>query len=611
MDNSMNNEFKLIIFPSVPGLYLFKNFLRTDIQEYYLNKIDANEWGKAGPLAKRRVQQYGYKYGYTSRKVNQNEESGINPMPNWISSFTTALVTAGMFSSKPEQMIINEYEPGQGIGKHTDSPTFKDIVFSLTLGSGATITYELPNHRSVDVYTEPGDFLIMSGPCRNVWTHVIKPQRQDYVNGKWIPRGRRISVTFRWVTKDPGFKFTPLECPLDLTLPKIPTGVVDFLQEETNTEVKQTPKSKRVVNVKVAHLRPKYDNFEEWEQDPGNVYIGRGARVGIKTADGTKMHGIKASKWNNPFPAGQYGREECIRMYKDHLLTTGLIDDLHELEGKTLGCWCTPEKCHGDVLIEELANIEEPDVPLVVPEVPQVVPDVPVNNVLVGKKKRRGIAGEKNPTTDGFKNIDVTSGSMNRINGMSVKNAFSPLLIGPVFINGVKVAENFENFWQYGKVFPDLGHIKDGVLTERWASFRKFGYTKSGKGDRHPDGTKSTEFVMGNDGKRHFKYYIPKYAVYDLGDGDAVYNYIESRKKVYVPEYAKLIKDTEVFKEMKKQADSGFKYQILDLDGPVERSLPVTLDMLKEKINDPSAPFGHGYVVAALLAGIPIELFTM
>ena len=26
--------------------------------------------------------------------------------------------------------------------------------------------------------------------------------------------------------------------------------------------------------------------------------------------------------------------------------------DLFELKDKTLGCWCYPEKCHGDVLIE-------------------------------------------------------------------------------------------------------------------------------------------------------------------------------------------------------------------------------------------------------------------
>ena len=27
-------------------------------------------------------------------------------------------------------------------------------------------------------------------------------------------------------------------------------------------------------------------------------------------------------------------------------------NDLEELEGKTLGCWCKPKTCHGDVLVE-------------------------------------------------------------------------------------------------------------------------------------------------------------------------------------------------------------------------------------------------------------------
>ncbi|CAF1261441.1 unnamed protein product [Adineta ricciae] len=29
-----------------------------------------------------------------------------------------------------------------------------------------------------------------------------------------------------------------------------------------------------------------------------------------------------------------------------------LLNDLHELEGKRLGCWCKPKPCHGDILCE-------------------------------------------------------------------------------------------------------------------------------------------------------------------------------------------------------------------------------------------------------------------
>jgi predicted glycosyltransferase involved in capsule biosynthesis len=65
-----------------------------------------------------------------------------------------------------------------------------------------------------------------------------------------------------------------------------------------------------------------------------DVYIGRG------------------SKWGNPFMIGKDGtREEVIKKFKDYLLSnTKLMEDLEELRGKTLGCFCSPKPCHGHVL---------------------------------------------------------------------------------------------------------------------------------------------------------------------------------------------------------------------------------------------------------------------
>lgn len=33
-------------------------------------------------------------------------------------------------------------------------------------------------------------------------------------------------------------------------------------------------------------------------------------------------------------------------------------DDLLKLNGKTLGCWCKPDACHGDILIELINSIQ-------------------------------------------------------------------------------------------------------------------------------------------------------------------------------------------------------------------------------------------------------------
>ena len=72
-----------------------------------------------------------------------------------------------------------------------------------------------------------------------------------------------------------------------------------------------------------------------------DIYIGRG------------------SIWGNPFHIGTDGtREEVIAKYKEYLLKNEfLMSRISDLKGKTLGCWCSPKSCHGDVLIDYLAGL--------------------------------------------------------------------------------------------------------------------------------------------------------------------------------------------------------------------------------------------------------------
>jgi hypothetical protein len=71
-----------------------------------------------------------------------------------------------------------------------------------------------------------------------------------------------------------------------------------------------------------------------------DVYIGRG----------------RGSVWGNPYRIGEDGdRETVIRKYREYLNSSpSLMAKLTELKGKTLGCWCAPKACHGDVLVELL-----------------------------------------------------------------------------------------------------------------------------------------------------------------------------------------------------------------------------------------------------------------
>lgn len=61
----------------------------------------------------------------------------------------------------------------------------------------------------------------------------------------------------------------------------------------------------------------------------------------------------RPSKWGNPFEIGRDGtREQVIAKFREHLINNQmLMRDLSELRGKTLGCWCKPAACHGDVIV--------------------------------------------------------------------------------------------------------------------------------------------------------------------------------------------------------------------------------------------------------------------
>ena len=132
---------------------------------------------------------------------------------------------------------------------------------------------------------------------------------------------------------------------------------------------RQTPKPKKlifarvalkpvttVVNVKVAHIRPEYDNLEEWMDQSNHVYIGRSEIVFINRARFPKVESV----WANPYKVDKNGLEYCLVLYeswlRDKLEREG-VEEFMKLKGKTLGCWCKPKRCHGDIIIKLLEEL--------------------------------------------------------------------------------------------------------------------------------------------------------------------------------------------------------------------------------------------------------------
>ena len=106
-----------------------------------------------------------------------------------------------------------------------------------------------------------------------------------------------------------------------------------------------------VINVKKEHLnRLGYNNLKHWLENSNHVYIGRH----------NSFVNVAESIWHNPFSAHIYGREECLVLFEKYVKSKPeLMSKLANLKGKTLGCWCHPEPCHGHVLKKLIEGSEK------------------------------------------------------------------------------------------------------------------------------------------------------------------------------------------------------------------------------------------------------------
>jgi hypothetical protein len=94
--------------------------------------------------------------------------------------------------------------------------------------------------------------------------------------------------------------------------------------------------------------------------DEFDVYIGRA----VSRAANARCR--RASIFANPYkaPRDAATSEEVLELYEKHLRAMVEADprlrqDLLDLAGKRLGCWCAPGPCHGHVLVKVIDEVVE------------------------------------------------------------------------------------------------------------------------------------------------------------------------------------------------------------------------------------------------------------
>jgi len=177
--------------PGVEGLVYLADFVAPQRETELLREVDARPW-----LAdlKRRVQHYGYKYDYKARAIAPS--MFVGPLPAFAVELAEQAMAKGLLVELPDQLIVNEYVPGQGISKHVDcEPCFKERIITVSLGSACEMEF-LPLQEGVApvaLILRPRSALLISGEARYRWMHQIRGRKSDHGQA----RERRVSLTFR------------------------------------------------------------------------------------------------------------------------------------------------------------------------------------------------------------------------------------------------------------------------------------------------------------------------------------------------------------------------------------------------------------------------------
>jgi alkylated DNA repair dioxygenase AlkB len=126
-----------------------------------------------GYFGNRRVVSFGFRYDYSRRAVLSAEE-----VPSWLEELRRKV--AAFAERVPEdfqQVGVNEYGEGAGIGWHRDKPEFGDIV-GVSLGSEATLRLRRESGGKwlrASQILEPRSVYLLRGEVREIWEHSIPP----------------------------------------------------------------------------------------------------------------------------------------------------------------------------------------------------------------------------------------------------------------------------------------------------------------------------------------------------------------------------------------------------------------------------------------------------
>jgi alkylated DNA repair dioxygenase AlkB len=174
--------------PTLPAGFAYgEAVISSDDEEALLKRFEAlpfKPFEFHGYLGHRHVVSFGWRYDYAGRSLRDSDAIPpfLLPLRDRAAAF------ADVAPEGLQQILINKYPPGAGIGWHRDKPMFEDII-AISLSSPCVLRFRRKQgtgwqRAAKDV--RPRSAYLLRGQSRRDWEHSVPP----------VDR-LRYSVTFR------------------------------------------------------------------------------------------------------------------------------------------------------------------------------------------------------------------------------------------------------------------------------------------------------------------------------------------------------------------------------------------------------------------------------
>jgi alkylated DNA repair dioxygenase AlkB len=177
-----------VVAPAAPAGFVYQDEVISAADEQVLldrfQDLPFKPFEFHGFFGNRRVVSFGWRYDFAGGRLRESEPvpAFLLPLREQVAAF------AGVPAEGLQQVLINEYAPGAGIGWHRDKAMFEDVI-AVSLASPSTLRLRRrdgADWERASQTLQPRSAYLLRGPSRRQWEHCVSPVSQ-----------LRYSVTFR------------------------------------------------------------------------------------------------------------------------------------------------------------------------------------------------------------------------------------------------------------------------------------------------------------------------------------------------------------------------------------------------------------------------------